>query len=59
MLADLVAQDPKIGAVLSMILGEGAKFPYACEDLRKTLEEFEAGYQENLTQMESTRSEIS
>lgn len=68
MLADLVAQDPKIGAVLSMILGEGAKsFPYAVAKIYgkevfelegEELEDFEAGYQENLTQMESTRAEI-
>lgn len=58
-LAELVARDPKLGAVLSMLVGENPKsLPYAVAkvygkdvfDLEgEELEDFEMGYQEKLT----------
>jgi hypothetical protein len=60
-LAELVAKDPRLAAVLSMIAGEKPKsFPYAVGrvygkepfDLEgDALEEFESGYQENLKRL--------
>jgi len=60
-LAKLVSDDPKLGAVLSMIAGEKPKsLPYAIASIYgkepfeldgEFLEEFEQGYQDNLRQL--------
>jgi hypothetical protein len=56
-LAGLVAKDPKFGATLGMVAGEGKSFPYAVSKVYgkqpfelegNDLEEFEKGYQEQL-----------
>jgi hypothetical protein len=70
-LAEIISKDPKIGAVLSMIVGENAKsFPYAVAKVYgkgvfdmegEDLEEYERGHQEYLgsvDKMNSERSEI-
>jgi hypothetical protein len=61
-LAELVSNDPKLAAVLSMIAGDNPKsFPYAVgsvygkDFLDVDLEEFEAGYAENLKQLAESR----
>lgn len=61
-LAELVAGDPRLGAALSMVTGEGKKsLPYAMGSvygkdwMDGDLEEFEAGYQENLKQLAESR----
>jgi hypothetical protein len=61
-LAELVAGDPKLGAALSMVAGEKKKsLPYAMGSvfgkdwMDGDLEEFEAGYQENLKQLAESR----
>jgi hypothetical protein len=57
-LAELVSSDPRLGTALSMIAGEDKKsLPYAVgkvfgkDWMDGDLEEFEAGYQENLKQL--------
>ena len=65
-LAELVAKDPKLGAVLSMMVGDEQKsFPYAAGRVYgrepfeldgDELEEFEKGYQENLAQLAESRA---
>lgn len=65
-LAGLVGKDPKLGAVLGMVAGDDQKsFPYAVGKIYGKqpfeldddgLEEFEKGYQENLAQMEASKS---
>jgi hypothetical protein len=61
-LSELVLNDPKLAAVLSMIAGDNPKsFPYAVgsvygkDFLDGDLEEFEAGYQENLKQLAESK----
>jgi hypothetical protein len=61
-LAGLVAQDPKLAAVLSMIAGEKPRsLPYAVgsvygsDFLDGDLDEFETGYQENLRRLAESR----
>jgi len=66
-LAELVSKDPKLGAVLSMIAGDKPKsFPYAVASVYgkepfdmegDALDEFEKGYQENLTQLANSEKE--
>jgi hypothetical protein len=66
-LAELVAKDPKLGAVLSMVAGEKpSSFPYAVArvygkqpfDLEgEALEDFEKGYQENLKALAENETE--
>jgi hypothetical protein len=69
-LAELVSKDPRLAAVLSMIAGEKPKsFPYAVASVYgkepfemegDALNEFEAGYQENLQRLsesEKTREQ--
>lgn len=63
-LADLVAKDPRLGAVLSMVAGENPKsLPYAMGNvfgkdwLESDPEEFEKGYQENLTRLAESKAE--
>jgi len=66
-LAELVSKDPKFGATLSMMSGDKPKsFPYAIasvygKDLSNLegddLEEFEKGYQENLSQLANSKKE--
>ena len=53
-LAEIVAKDPRAGMMLNLLVGEGKSFPYAAGKVYGSewpegdLEEFEAGYQENL-----------
>ncbi|MDR1089944.1 MAG: hypothetical protein LBL79_02620 [Prevotella sp.] len=61
-LAELVAGDPRLGAALSMVTGEGKKsLPYAMGSvfgkdwMDDNLEDFEAGYQENLKQLAESK----
>jgi hypothetical protein len=61
-LAELVSNDPKLAAVLSMIAGDKPKsFPYAVgsvygkDFLDIDLEDFEAGYEENLRQLAESK----
>lgn len=61
-LAELVAGDPRLGAALSMVTGESKKsLPYAMGSvfgkdwMDGDLEDFEAGYQENLKQLAESR----
>lgn len=66
-LAGLVSKDPKLGAVLSMISSEKPKsFPYAIASVYgkepfnlegDDLDEFEKGYQENLSQLAESKKE--
>jgi len=66
-LAELISKDPKLGAVLSMISGEKPKsFPYAVASVYgkepfnlegDDLEEFEKGYQENLSRLADSKKE--
>ena len=61
-LAELVAEDPRFGAALSMVAGENRKsLPYAMGSvfgkdwIEGDLEEFESGYQEHLAQLAESR----
>jgi hypothetical protein len=61
-LVELVAADPRLGAALSMVVGEDKKsLPYAMGSVygkdwvEDDLEEFEKGYQENLKQLAESR----
>ena len=66
-LAELVASDPQLGAVLSMLVGENPKsLPYAVAKVYgkdvfnlegEDLEEFETGYQENLKSQAESQAE--
>lgn len=63
-LAELVNEDPRLGVALSMVAGEDRKsLPYAFgtvygrDFLENDLEEFEAGYQENLKRLAESRRE--
>ena len=63
-LAELVSQDPRLGAVLSMVAGDSPKsLPYAMGNvygkdwLESDPEEFEKGYQENLARLAESRAE--
>ena len=64
-LAGLVAKDPKFGATLGMVAGEGKSFPYAVAKVYgkqpfelegDDLEEFEKGYQENIQQLATSKA---
>ncbi len=56
-LAEMTRRDPKFGATLSMMVGEGKSLPYAIGSIYgrdwidDDLEEFEAGYQESLNKL--------
>jgi hypothetical protein len=61
-LAELVGKDPKMASVLSMLAGDNPKsMPYAMgtvygrDFMDGDLEEFEAGYQENLKQLAESK----
>jgi len=63
-LAELVAQNPQLGAFLSEIVGEGSKsVPYALgkvfgkDWVDADPEEFEKGYQDNLARLAESKSE--
>lgn len=63
-LADLVSRDARLGAVLSMVVGENPKsLPYAMGNvygkdwLESDPEEFEKGYQENLARLAESKAE--
>ncbi|MDR1336374.1 MAG: hypothetical protein LBK22_06060 [Tannerella sp.] len=64
-LSELVAKDPKLAAALSMIAGDEPKsLPYAIGSIygkepfeANDLEEFERGYQENLTRLAESEKE--
>lgn len=64
-LAGLVAKDPKFGATLGMVAGEGKSFPYAVAKIYgkqpfelegDDLEEFEKGYQENIKELAKSKA---
>lgn len=64
-LAGLVAKDPKFGATLGMVAGEGKSFPYAVAKVYgkepfelegDDLEEFEKGYQESLVEIGASQA---
>lgn len=62
-LAELVSKDPKLGAVLSMLVGENSKsLPYAVGSVYgkepfDDLDEFEQGYQEQLQRLATSKEE--
>ncbi len=62
-LAERVSKDPRLGAALSMMVGEGRSMPYAMGStfgrdwLDGDLEEFEAGYQENLKRLAESNAQ--
>lgn len=63
-LAELVAQDPRLGAVLSMVAGDNPKsLPFAMGSvygkdwLDADPDEFEKGYQENLARLAESKAE--
>jgi len=62
-LAERVAADPRAGAMLAMFTGEGKSLPYAMASvygkdwLDGEMEDFEAGYQENLKRLAESKAE--